>query len=104
MGRPVDPRSARLSVERTVEAILEKAELSPKPFGAFVTGGRLLMRAVDSRGYREAASPKKGRASRTMIGTYTLGVSAVQVREDVIALLESLPFDGRARPRRKALR
>lgn len=104
MGRPVDPRAARLSVERTVEAILERAELSPKPFGAFVTGGRLLMRAVDSRGYRENTSAKHGGACRTMIGTYTLGVSAVQVREDVIALLAALPGVTRPKRRGKAAR
>ena len=104
MGRPIDPRAARLSVERTVEANLEKAELSPKPFGAFVSSGRLLLRAADSRGYADNVRTKNGVACRTMIGTYTLGVSAVQVREDVIAFLDSLPAAARPKSRGKAAR
>ena len=39
-----------------------------------------------------------------MIGTYTLGVSAVQVREDVIAFLDSLPAAARPKSRGKAAR
>lgn len=89
MGRPVDPRAARIDPDRAVARILKEADRCCEPFGAFVAGGRLILMTCSSSRFADLTSGKRA-ACRTLIGVYSSGVRQSQVREDVEAWLASL--------------